>query len=58
MTLLRKRNMIVFECDKCGEEHLSFTDDFHDALDDFKADGGVARRVGDSWEHYCKGCDE
>lgn len=56
MTISRKHNQITFVCDECGEEHPSFTDDFHDALDDFKADGGVVRLVRGDWEHRCKDC--
>ncbi len=56
MTLVRKSRQIVFECDECGAQHPSFTDDFHDALDDFKEDGGTARLVQGDWQHFCKDC--
>lgn len=58
MTIKRNRDGIVFVCDDCGEEHPSFTRDWSDALDDFKADGGRAQLVDGDWHHYCKGCGE
>lgn len=48
---------IVFICDECGDRHPSFTEDFHDALDDFKSDGGVVRQEDGEWKHYCRGCE-
>lgn len=56
MTITRRNRMIVFECDVCGKEHPSFTDDFHDALADFKEDG-VVRLVNGDFEHYCSECE-
>mgnify|MGYP000328908745 CR=1 FL=1 len=50
------RREITFVCDECGEEHPSFTTDFHDALDDFKDDGNVVRLEDGEWHHYCKVC--
>lgn len=56
MTLRRNRDGIVFQCDDCGDEHPSFTSDFHDALDDFKSDGGQVKLVDGDWQHFCKEC--
>lgn len=57
MTIRRNRGGIVFVCDECGDEHPSFTNDFHDALDDFKDDGNAVRNEDGEWKHYCKGCE-
>lgn len=56
MSVRRTRREVTFVCDECGEEHPSFTTDFHDALDDFKADDNVVRQVDGEWQHYCKDC--
>lgn len=56
MTIRRNRGGITFVCDECGAEHPSFTSDFSDALDDFKADDNVVRQVDGEWQHYCKDC--
>ena len=47
---------ITFTCDDCGEEHEVDTDDWHDALADFKGNGGVARLDCGEWLHLCKDC--
>lgn len=52
-----RSNGLTVVCDECGTEHPSYTDDFHDALDDFKEDGGVVRLDDGTWMHYCEGCD-
>lgn len=57
MTIKRDRSGIIFVCDDCGEEHPSFTSDFRDAIDDFKADGNWLRNDDGEWKHYCKGCE-
>ena len=47
---------ITFECDECGEMFEADGLDFHDALDEYKDRGGVARlEVGD-WLHFCEDC--
>lgn len=56
MTIIRKRGHIVFECDECGEQYDSQTDDFHDALADAKSDGFEARQVRGEWQHVCGDC--
>lgn len=47
---------MTFECDDCGEEFESQSDDFHAALAEFKDEGGVARMDCGEWMHFCKDC--
>lgn len=58
MTTTRNRRdkTLTFACDDCGEEFESTSDDFHDALDEFKDTGGVARMDVGEWMHFCKDC--
>lgn len=48
---------ITFTCDACGEEYEADTDDFHDALADFKRQGGRAVLDCGEWLHMCEGCE-
>lgn len=56
MTIARQRGKIVFQCDDCGAEYDTLTDDFRDGLDDAKSDGWVARLVDGEWQHFCPDC--
>lgn len=47
---------ITFCCDSCGELDETHCSDFPSALAKYKAHGGVARKVGDDWQHLCKDC--
>lgn len=47
----------TFTCDECGETFEADGLDFHDALDEFKDHGGVARLVHGDWQHFCEHCD-
>lgn len=51
-----RNRTIGFECDQCGEVHETDMTDFHDALDDFKDAGGVARLDCGEWLHFCGDC--
>ncbi|MEN9935998.1 MAG: hypothetical protein RLZZ387_2577 [Chloroflexota bacterium] len=47
---------ITFECDGCGEMFEADGLDFHDALDEYKDRGGVARLEVGEWMHFCEDC--
>lgn len=47
---------VTFTCDDCGETFEADTPDFHDALDDYKDHGGVARLDDGEWVHLCGTC--
>jgi len=47
---------MTFTCDDCGEEFESQSDDFHEARDEFKDEGGCARLECGEWMHFCKDC--
>lgn len=47
---------ITFTCDQCGDDYESDTDDWHDALAEFKDQGGVARQDCGEWMHLCQDC--
>ena len=46
----------IFECDECGDTFEADGLNFHDAYDEYKDHGGIARNVGDQWEHRCRDC--
>lgn len=58
MTITRQHRdqTITFECDQCGAEHVADTDDFHDALAEFKDTGGQVRQECGEWLHLCATC--
>jgi hypothetical protein len=45
-----------FECDECGETFEADGLEFHEAYDEYKSHGGVARLVKGEWEHRCEDC--
>lgn len=47
---------ITILCDECGDGFEADTGDFHAAIRDFKAQGGVVSREGDDWRHFCADC--
>ena len=47
---------ITFTCDDCGETFEADGLDFHDALEEFKDNGGVARLDAGEWVHFCGDC--
>lgn len=51
-----RHETITFICDECGEEYEADTDDFRDALDDFKQHGGRAVQDCGEWLHMCRDC--
>jgi hypothetical protein len=46
----------TFECDECGDTFEADGFNFHDAYEEYKDNGGIARNVGDKWEHRCRDC--
>jgi len=46
----------IFECDECGDTFEADGLDFRDAYEEYKDHGGIARNVGDAWEHRCRDC--
>lgn len=47
---------ISFECDECGTDFEANTEDFHDAIAEFKDAGGTVRLEDGAWAHYCEDC--
>lgn len=47
---------ITIICDECGGDHETLTDDWNDALADFKDNGGEVRREDGEWRHLCEDC--
>ncbi len=47
---------ITIVCDICGEEDVTRCENFGGALAKFKSHGGIVRKIGDDWEHYCREC--
>lgn len=58
MTLIRhyRDRTMSFECDQCGEEFDTDTDDFHDALAEAKDNGWKAQIELGEWQHFCENC--
>lgn len=54
----RGRQTIIWECDECGTELNSGTDDFTDARAVLKKEGWVTAKDEESgeWEHHCPQC--
>ena len=56
LTRQHRDRTITFECDTCGDEYVTDTDDFHDALEEMKgADWRPKLEFGD-WLHLCPDC--
>lgn len=47
----------LFTCDDCGDEIEVDSDDFWEANDLFKSEGGTFRRDSGEWEHICPCCN-
>lgn len=47
---------ITFTCDDCGSTFEAEGLDFHDALDEFKDNGGRAQLDCGEWLHLCESC--
>jgi hypothetical protein len=46
----------TFGCDECGVTFEADSLDFHEAYEEFKDNGGIARLSGGDWEHRCEYC--
>jgi len=47
---------VTFTCDECGGDFETTTDDWGDAIAEFKDGGGVVRQEDGEWKHYCDDC--
>lgn len=53
MSIMR---IIVFECDDCGEELNTETEDWNEAIEQMRTEEWRAVKSYDEWEHYCPDC--
>ena len=51
-----RHHTLTVSCDECGEEHEVDTEEFRDAIEDYKDNGGVARLEDGEWRHLCVDC--
>lgn len=51
-----RHGTITISCDECGEDYVADTDDFHDAIDEYKEMGHTVRMEDGAWHHYCEDC--
>jgi hypothetical protein len=49
---------IVFECDECGDNLETGTNDWDEALDYMRDNDWTAQKIDDVWCHFCFGCDQ
>lgn len=56
MAIDRYHGEIIFECDRCHDTTETSERDFSEAMATMKAEGWVARKVGQEWRHYCQQC--
>ena len=55
MSIERENGLVFIACDSCGEASDPFQD-FSDAMDAWKNDGGRSVRVGGEWANLCAAC--
>jgi hypothetical protein len=48
---------VCFECDSCGENYDSQTNEFHAAWAEAKDLGWRSRKIGQDWVHSCPDCE-
>lgn len=56
MSVQRHRGTIIFECDYCGDQHVTGTDEWDDAIADLKDNDWFFTKEDGQWKHYCKNC--
>jgi len=49
----RDQGKINFECDSCDETLETETEDFREAMAEFRAQRWQAQRIGNEWVHSC-----
>jgi hypothetical protein len=47
---------IAFECDRCGRELDTGTDEWIEALVELRSNEWKSRKVGEEWTHLCPDC--
>ena len=56
MTVHYPHGKIALSCDGCPETYEATATEFREALDEAKAEGWRAYKVGNDWEHLCPDC--
>lgn len=53
---IRINCLVVWECDDCGTELETDTEDFDEALVTLKDEGWRTTKEDDEWQHWCQDC--
>lgn len=56
--LNHRSKTITIECDECCGDYATITDDFSEAIAEFKDAGGKVRQQEGEWRHLCEECAE
>ena len=51
-----RHQTLTVSCDECGDDHEVDTEDFREAIADFKEAGGAVRQEDGEWRHLCADC--